>query len=385
MLINMNKPIAFALMFCGGIALSSCNNDIEMDDENINEADAISVRSMEATEEKSDYYADLFKDPYQAIDDHARHSAAANEKDIPTLAKYLKEGTKTDLDRARAIYVWLTQNISYDAKGYNSASYGDGSSEAVLKNRIAVCEGFTNLFLSLGKEMGLEIEKVVGYAKGYGFSSTRSFRRENHAWNRIKIDGNWRIFDATWGEGYAENIGGKIRCTKKFDNYWFNVDPYQAIFDHYPKSTAILASIKPALDLPGYGKLPKVDKNYFRIGFDAKTTYETILQDPQAQFPKCYNVKTPVRILEAPAQKNLIAGKTYTFKMVIPAALKVALLDEHTNWNYMKEDDKGAWTVTYTPEDPGKINILLNDGSKGKSFSVLMSYAVLEGKTHNNL
>jgi len=375
MFIKRKKPLAIALLFCGGLAFSSCNTpEIEAP---IEEAEAIFTRSLDAESEEG-MYSEFFKDPYKNIDEHSRHSSPDAEQDIKSLASYLKKGTKTDLDKARAIYIWLTQNISYDAKGYNTTNYGDGSAAAVLKNRIAVCEGFSNLYLALGQEMGLEIEKVIGFAKGYGFARATSFRRENHAWNRIKIDGAWRIFDATWGEGYAENIGGKIACTKQFDNYWFNVDPYRAIFDHYPKSEGVLASIQPTLDLPGYGKLPKVSKNYFRIGFDAKTTYQTILKNKDAKFPKCYDVKTPVRILEAPAEKNLVAGKTYTFKMVIPAALKVALLDEHTNWNYLKEDKDGAWLLTYTPADPGKISILLNDGSKGKSFSVLMSYAVVK-------
>ena len=122
-----------------------------------------------------------------------------------------------------------------------------------------------------------------------------------------------------------------------------------------------------------------------QLNYPFGTLDETFIKNPKAKFPKCYDVKTPVRILEAPPQKELVAGKTYKFKMVIPAALKVALLDEHTNWNYMKEDSNGAWNISYTPKDPGKINILLNDGSKGKSFSVMMSYAVVAGASNSNL
>jgi hypothetical protein len=48
----------------------------------------------------------------------------------------------------------------------------------------------------------------------------------------------------------------------------------------------------------------------------------------------------------------------------------------------MKEDSNGAWTISYTPVDPGKINILLNDGSKGASFNVLMSYEVVKSDTN---
>lgn len=385
MLLKMNQSIAFSLLVAGGLSLYSCGSDKPKLNE-INAEEIISTRYVEGAGAEEDMYASYFKDPFATIDDHALHSSKESEKDIATLAKFLREGTKTDLDRARAIYVWLAKNISYDANGYNNANYGDGSAEAVLKNRIAVCEGFSNLFLALGKAMGLEIEKVTGYAKGYGFAKTAAFKQTNHAWNRIKINGEWRIFDATWGEGYAENIGGKVVCTKQFDNYWFNVDPYRAIFDHFPQDVA-LAGVQPAIDLETYRKLPSISKNYFRIGFDAKKTYNAVLKNPTATFPKCYDTKTPILILEAPAQKDLVVGKPCTFKMVIPAALKVALLDEHSNWNYMKEDATGAWTVSYTPTDPGKISILLNDGSKGASFSVLLGYDVVAAGTtqFNNL
>jgi hypothetical protein len=50
------------------------------------------------------------------------------------------------------------------------------------------------------------------------------------------------------------------------------------------------------------------------MGFDAKTTYQNILKNKAITFPKCYDVKTPVKILEAPSEKNLIAGKNIPSK-----------------------------------------------------------------------
>ncbi|MBK8192659.1 MAG: hypothetical protein IPK76_05510 [Lewinellaceae bacterium] len=89
--------------------------------------------------------------------------------------------------------MWLAENIEYDDESYNSGSDGDNSAEGVLSNKKAVCEGFSNLFLALGERMGLEIEKVVGYAKGYGYSPGMKFKETDHAWNIIKINENWRI------------------------------------------------------------------------------------------------------------------------------------------------------------------------------------------------
>ena len=370
------NPTTFSLVFTlfGAALLYSCNNASDSN----RSVELNSNRSLNNSKDNEGIYADFFKDPFESVDYHALHATPDVEKEISSLALFLQEGCKNDLEKARSVYVWLTKNINYDVKGYNNTSYGDVSAKAVLKSRTAVCEGFSNLYAALGNQMGLEIEVVKGYAKGYGFAQVASFTQTNHAWNRIKIEGKWRIFDATWGEGYAENIGGRITCTKSFDNYWFNVDPFRAVFDHFPKGK-LIDEIKPAIDMKAYCSLPKVNKNYFRLGFDAYLTYQKILKNKNATFPKCYDVKTPVRVLKAPPQKNLIAGTTYQFKLLIPAALKVALMDEHTNWNYMKEDENGAWVLSYTPKDPGKINILLSSG--GKSFAVMMSYVVLKSES----
>jgi transglutaminase-like putative cysteine protease len=155
MFIKRKKPLAIAFLFCGGLVFSSCNMlETEYSTE---ETEVILTPSIEAESDAEEgMYSDFFKDPYKSIDEHSRHSSPDVEQGIKSLASYLQKGTKTDLDKARTIYIWLTQNIGYDAKGYNSASYGNGSAAAaVLKNRIAVCEGFSNLYLGLGKEMDL--------------------------------------------------------------------------------------------------------------------------------------------------------------------------------------------------------------------------------------
>ena len=183
---------------------------------------------------------------------------------MQTLADYLEKGAQNDMEKTRAIYVWLTKNISYDWEEYTSGLIGSYSAEEILGRRKAVCGGFASLFLALGEAMGLEVQKVVGYAKGFGYSQGDKFHDTNHAWNIAKIDGEWKIFDATWGEGYAEVINGKTVTTKEFEDYWFDVPPYEAIFSRLPKKRN-LSFVEPLLSLSGFEKLPYVEKTYFKI------------------------------------------------------------------------------------------------------------------------
>lgn len=175
---------------------------------------------------------------FQEVDRYARN-APKNVQSIDELASYFSSIEAKPIEKARMIYVWLTDNISYDAKAYNLKNIGDNSSSTVFKTKKAVCAGFANLYTDLGEKLGLEIETISGVAKGYEFEENVSDDLEesiNHAWNAIRIDGEWRVFDATWGEGYGmSNKKGKLESTKKFDETWFNVNPVNALFTHFPE------------------------------------------------------------------------------------------------------------------------------------------------------
>ena len=55
------------------------------------------------------------------------------------------------------------------------------------------------------------------------------FKDTDHAWNVIKVDNKWLLFDVTWASGYAENKNGKLVSTSEFEPYWFNVHPNASV------------------------------------------------------------------------------------------------------------------------------------------------------------
>jgi len=176
---------------------------------------------------------------FSTIDAYARACPANAKTSLDAVANYLRKSTRTDLEKARSIYVWLTANISYDAKAYNTEIYGDQSAEGVLKSKKAVCAGFAELYTALGERMGLEIRTIIGYSKGYGYNEDDAFEDTDHAWNAILIDDKWRLFDATWGEGYGtEGNRGQLVCVKQFEEQWFNVDPEKFVFTHFAENPA---------------------------------------------------------------------------------------------------------------------------------------------------
>jgi transglutaminase/protease-like cytokinesis protein 3 len=144
------------------------------------------------------------------------------------LVNYLKQNFYPDSARVRAIYVWIANNIAYDvprllAKNANG-EFKPQPSEDVLKTRAAVCQGYATLFVDLCTGLGVKAVLISGYGK---IANTIT---PSHAWVGVEMNGNWYLFDPTWGAGYVQNN----RFIKSFNNIFFKVPPEQMIKDHMP-------------------------------------------------------------------------------------------------------------------------------------------------------
>ena len=103
---------------------------------------------------------------YEEIDRHALNAPSSAEATVESLAAYLIEPAKNDREKARAIFRWITENIDYNVEVFFKGGSGATNSEDVLKSRKSVCYGYSDLFLSLAREAGLEAVRISGYGKG---------------------------------------------------------------------------------------------------------------------------------------------------------------------------------------------------------------------------
>ena len=114
---------------------------------------------------------------YEEIDRHALNAPSSAEATVESLAAYLIEPAKNDREKARAIFRWITENIDYNVEVFFKGGSGATNSEDVLKSRKSVCYGYSDLFLSLAREAGLEAVRISGYGKGYGYMPGKNFSR----------------------------------------------------------------------------------------------------------------------------------------------------------------------------------------------------------------
>lgn len=101
----------------------------------------------------------------------------------------------TPYDKIKAIYDWLCTNVVYDYTNLNSPEYMlKHTAYAAAINHTAVCQGYAVLFYRLALECGIDARVIAGKGKGAN-------GWEDHAWNIVKLGGNYYLLDATWDAG----------------------------------------------------------------------------------------------------------------------------------------------------------------------------------------
>ena len=198
-------------------------------------------------------------------------------KTIESLAKKINDDFETDLDKTRAAYYWISNNISYDYvayrknKGaYKAISYDTESeyqnkqskqeykyAEQCLRRKKAVCEGYSQLLKFTLEKVNVECEVVSGFTKTSSREIGRTRSVANHAWNVVKIDNKWMPIDATWSTGNRESSP-----EFNFDDTYFRTNPEKFILDHFPRKEKWQLVEKP-INKSEFFLLPKIYSPFF--------------------------------------------------------------------------------------------------------------------------
>ena len=190
---------------------------------------------------------------FKEIDSLAR--TIKYENDLPKLVNQLTQNYKTDTEKYRAIFVWITDNIAYDYKTYNKkrktieikckgkedcekkfSKIDNEIIDRVLSKKMAVCDGYSRLFKRMCNIANLNSAIIEGYIKNSP-NQIGNMGILDHAWNSIKIDNEYYNIDLTWASGYCtKNKKGKLDAfVKNFNNYYWLTNNKDFFRNHYPK------------------------------------------------------------------------------------------------------------------------------------------------------
>lgn len=134
--------------------------------------------------------------------DFDRQTTAAKQEEIQDRVSQITEEIisdgMTDVEKEMAINTWLCENAVYDDAALENAEqysftqvdedfYDSFTAYGILTEGVGVCASYSASFKLLADAADLESIVVTGYLEG----------SVPHAWNKVKLEENWYIVDAT--------------------------------------------------------------------------------------------------------------------------------------------------------------------------------------------
>ncbi len=174
--------------------------------------------------------------------------------------EYLTAGM-SDFEKEIMIIRWLVENCTYE-KGEN---WENSTAYSCIVNGRAQCSGYADAFLQTAKACGLEARYVYN---------------DYHAWNLVKIGGDWYHVDVTWEDPIGSNNYGFYNLR----NMYINLEDSKiksASFHHTWSPSTIKAR--------GTDYGPKVVAQYLKDGTIDTSKGQSFSKEMDAFFNKVAN------------------------------------------------------------------------------------------------
>lgn len=164
---------------------------------------------------------------FSEVDNYVWSLEVNKDIPIPELTGKLTMPFRSELHKVRAIFFWIASNIEYDNEDKEPELYADYPSarenlNETYKSRKGVCSGYSHLFRYMLRLSGIRSMVITGYAR----NDLKNIypKKPNHAWNAVRIEDIWYLFDVTWARD----------SSKRVNDFWFKTDPELFVLNHYP-------------------------------------------------------------------------------------------------------------------------------------------------------
>lgn len=218
-----------------------------------------------------------------------RELPASEERSPRTVGRYLASRVSDPFELAKAVHDYVSDRVAYDVPSYRARQFPPQDAETVFRTRLSVCAGYAALFEAIARHAGLEVVTIVGRARG----RVAEGMGEGHAWNAVRLAGQWRLVDSTWDAGYVDETS----FHKRFSTMYFLTPPEVFLARHWPDASRwqLLAPARTAGD---YLRMPLLRPDFFAHGL-------TLLEPSRGEID--VHGAFEVRI-ENPRRRSLIAA-----------------------------------------------------------------------------
>jgi len=264
---------------------------------------------------------------FKKSDAVAKQFKGENLESLPILSYNLTHTLTTDVEKFRAIYRWVCDNIENDYYAYVKNRRGrkrlakdslklatwnedftKNTFKKLLKERKTVCTGYAYLIKELANLANIKCEIIDGYGRTTE-ANIGELSIPNHSWNAVQLNNKWYLCDATWSSGIYDLNDD----TFKFDynNGYFLTNPDLFVKDHYPLIVQWLLTEK-EISITDFLNGPIVYNSTYKNGvipIEPKKLELEVLLNQEVVF--CIKESTPLSIMDL--QAEMVSG-TYKKK-----------------------------------------------------------------------
>ncbi|VDD88292.1 unnamed protein product [Enterobius vermicularis] len=209
---------------------------------------------------------------FESIDQIAISMAQSEVTTFTELIRALTANACSDVEKARAIYRWIT------VKNLNVMQFDNdldsNTPMGLLRGIKYGTESYHVLFKRLCSYAGLHCVVIKGYSKSAGYQPGYRFEdiRFRNTWNAVYLDGSWRFVQCNWGARHLVNAKEGSRSKQsgdslryEYDDHYFMTDPEEFIYEFFPQEPQWQLLPRP-ITLRQFEALPFVRSLFFRYG-----------------------------------------------------------------------------------------------------------------------
>ncbi|KAM9316432.1 uncharacterized protein PAF06_007451 [Gastrophryne carolinensis] len=172
------------------------------------------------------------KKVFEGLDIHAKTVNSSGT--IEHLVTELTLNTKTELEKTRAIWIWICHHIEYDTGGIKNKALISADPDVVFHTTKGTSAGYCSLFERMCSFVCIQCKTVSGFSKGPSYKPGQTISGEaDHIWNMVYLEGRWHLLDITWGAGHTDESTSKF--TFQYNDFYFLTHPALFIEEHYPE------------------------------------------------------------------------------------------------------------------------------------------------------
>ncbi|MEP6711550.1 MAG: transglutaminase domain-containing protein [Ferruginibacter sp.] len=286
------------------------------------------------------------------VDEYVKTLGPLDNLNVATIADTISRKFDDKKDKVRAIFYWLTNNISWDLKAMKANDPKNNDPVKVIQYRKATPLGYSLLLQEMCSLANIRCLSVDGYIKNFPEDINNKPDEINHSWNVVQLGQSpeqWFYIDAAKASGYADKKMSIF--TKHFTSEYFFADRTLFNLDHYPNNGAWQL-----------GGGPKNIKEFFALPVISDAAYEYGLK----------KLQPATGYLKSKTDKAVIFSYTYNGKGLSSVVLVIGDEKKGAKSEPMNFSATGSiltFSYQFKKEDEYPVKVMI-DGKEFVSYYI---------------